>query len=154
MISSTSGLYPDAKPRVIEPSGSCSSLVVHEILDLWDKDTDDLAFEGECINVSAIHLLGVVILLMSSYFIPYLQTNNANALKAHPTDIPMELADLLLAVISLDTDDFHRGNGRDLHASKAVWRWSSFCGGDEDRDKVMDRYVKVLESIIVSNLLF
>lgn len=52
MISSTSGLYPNAEPRVIEPSGSCASLVVHEILDLWDKDGGDLAFEGECINVS------------------------------------------------------------------------------------------------------
>jgi hypothetical protein len=53
----------------------------------------------------------------------------------------MELADLLLAVIALDTDDFHRGNGHDLRAAEAVWRWSSFCGGSEDREEVMDRCV-------------
>ncbi|KAG9104023.1 hypothetical protein FRC06_006103 [Ceratobasidium sp. 370] len=114
------GLYPNAEPRVIEPSGSCASLVVHEILDLWDKDDDDLTFKGECIN---------------SVVAPF---------KVHPTDLPMELADLLLAVISLDTDDFHRGNGRDLHASQAVWRWSSFCGGNENREEVMDRLDKEL----------
>ncbi|QRV85996.1 hypothetical protein RhiJN_14014 [Ceratobasidium sp. AG-Ba] len=114
------GLYPDAKPRVIEPSGSCASLVAHEILGLWDKDDDDSVFKGECIN---------------SVVAPF---------KVHPTDIPMELADLLLAVIALDTDDFHRGNGRDLRASQAVWRWSSFCGGSEDRDEVMDRLDKEL----------
>ncbi|KAG8728669.1 hypothetical protein FRC12_021582, partial [Ceratobasidium sp. 428] len=105
------GLYPDAKPRVVEASGSCASLVVHEILGLWDKDDDDVTFKGECIN---------------SVFAPF---------KVHPTDIPAELADLLLAVIALDTDDFHRGNGHDLRASQAVWRWSSFCGGSEDREE-------------------
>ncbi|KAF8610024.1 DHH phosphoesterase [Ceratobasidium sp. AG-I] len=115
------GLYPDAKPRVIEPSGSCASLVVHEILDLWDKEEEDMAFGDKCVN-----------------------SNIDNELKPHPTEIPEELADLLLAVIALDTDDFHRGNGRDLFASKAIWRWSSFCRGDEDREDVMDRLDKEL----------
>ncbi|CUA71611.1 hypothetical protein RSOLAG22IIIB_09701 [Rhizoctonia solani] len=115
------GLYPDAKPRVIEPTGSCASLVVHEILQLWDKDKEDQVYnERECVDKTSLKQ------------------------KSHPTDIPTELADLLLSVIALDTDDFHRGNGRDLHASKAVWRWSSFCGGNEDRDEVMDRLDKEL----------
>lgn len=65
LISSTLGLYPDAKPRVIEPAGSCASLVVHEVLDLWDKDEEDLAFGDKCVNVSiisgVIHLLRLVI---------------------------------------------------------------------------------------------
>ncbi|CAE6414779.1 unnamed protein product [Rhizoctonia solani] len=114
-------LYPNAKPRVIEPTGSCASLVVHEILQLWDKDKEDQVYnERECVDKTALKH------------------------KQHPTDIPTELADLLLGVIALDTDDFHRGNGRDLHASKAVWRWSSFCGSDEDRDEVMDRLDKEL----------
>ncbi|CAE7061556.1 unnamed protein product [Rhizoctonia solani] len=115
------GLYPDAKPRVIEPTGSCASLVVHEILQLWDKDKEDQVYdEQECVDKAALKK------------------------KQHPTDIPTELADLLLSVIALDTDDFHRGTGRDLHASKAVWRWSSFCGSGEDRDDVMDRLDKEL----------
>ncbi|GAB1517783.1 hypothetical protein RhiTH_000833 [Rhizoctonia solani] len=114
-------LYPNAKPRVIEPTGSCASLIVHEILQLWNKDDDDRVYnERECVDKTAFKQ------------------------KQHPTDIPTELADLLLAVIALDTDDFHRGTGRDLHASKAVWRWSSFCGDGEDRDDVMDRLDKEL----------
>ncbi|CAE6474711.1 unnamed protein product [Rhizoctonia solani] len=109
-------LYPDAKPRVIEPAGSCASLVAHEILQLWDKDKEDQVYnEQECVDKTALKQ------------------------KQHPTDIPTELADLLLAVIALDTDDFHRGTGRDLYASKAIWRWSSFCGSNDDRDTVMDR---------------
>ncbi|KAJ1309729.1 hypothetical protein OPQ81_006494 [Rhizoctonia solani] len=115
------GLYPDAKPRVIEPTGSCASLVVHEILQLWDKDEEDRIYdEKECVDKTALKR------------------------KQHPTDVPTELADLLLAVIALDTDDFHRGTGRDLHASKAIWRWSSFCGNGENREGVMDRLDKEL----------
>ncbi|KAG8727338.1 hypothetical protein FRC11_013462 [Ceratobasidium sp. 423] len=68
------GLHPDAKPRVIEPTGSCASLVVHEILQLWDKDKEDQVYdEQECVDKTSLKQ------------------------KQHPTDIPTELADFIPA---------------------------------------------------------
>ena len=87
--------YPNANPRIVEMTGSCSSLVAQELL-------------------------------------------NAG------TQIPTELASLLLSVIALDTDSFRVGNGIDRKVAKRLLPESQWA--DEDLDVVIKRLDKEMST--------